>query len=335
MESDNEAMRTKAWALLGVCLLAFSPARANAAGEILWFNLLSEDVTKATRFYSELFGWEIEPGPAGGFMGMRDGMPFAGFRQIEDRLPNVSESMWLAAISVADLRASSDTARRLGATLRNDAEEVPGWGRYTLLQDPQGAPVLLVAPTRSIGGREGYGGWRWAELWTHDAAAAADFYRQVVGYDIETVTVEEQPYAVFRSSGGRSGGLVALDNPEIAARWAPYVGVTDLRGTLVRVWGAGGKVLREPAEIDFAAAGRDRVALISDPSGAALFLYQLEESAAVDPVVAREAERGGTERRSSAVDSGVRADIAITYGFGAGWVDLYPDFPFRPFGPRL
>ena len=45
-------------------------------------------------------------------------------------------------------------------------------------------------------------------------------------------------------------------------------------------------MLREPAEIDFEAAGKNRVALITDPTGGAMFLYQLEETARADPVVA-------------------------------------------------
>ena len=46
---------------------------------------------------------------------------------------------------------------------------------------------------------------------------------------------------------------------------------------------------REPQEIDIEAAGENRVALIADPSGAALFLYQLDEQASVDPIIAERA----------------------------------------------
>ena len=315
------------------------PARAFGAGEIYWFSLLSENVYSAMTFYSDLFGWEIVSGPTGGFIALRNGQPFAALNEIEDRMPASPESLWLAAITVEDVAQSVSTARMLGATIHEDVTELPGWGIFALIQDPQGAPLLLVDPARPLGDREGYSGWRWAELWTHDPAAAADFYTKVIGYELEAVPIGDQTYEVFRSSGGRNAGLVQLDRPEIAARWAPYVGVTDLRAILVRVWEEGGMVLREPAEVSNAAAGADRVALIADPSGAALFLYQLEEEAVADPGVAERASRGTAAEGARPVDTRdgphVHMSASVGYGFGGGWSASAPGYPYGPFGPRF
>ena len=44
------------------------PGRAQAAGEIYWFQLQTEDAVAAIRFYSGLFGWEIDTGPTGAFL---------------------------------------------------------------------------------------------------------------------------------------------------------------------------------------------------------------------------------------------------------------------------
>lgn len=316
-----------------------SPPRAFGAGEIYWFSLLSENVYGAMTFYTNLFGWEIVSGPNDGFVALRNGQPFAALNQIEDRIPESPESLWLAAITVDDVARSVTTARMLGATIHEDVTELPGWGIYALIQDPQGAPLLLVDPSRPLGDREGFSGWRWAELWTHDPAAAADFYTQVIGYDLEAVPIGEQTYEVFSSSGQRNAGLVRLDRPEIAARWAPYVGVTDLRGILVRVWEEGGMVLREPSEVSNAAAGAGRVALIADPSGAALFLYQLEEQAVADPVVAERAGSAlGTRNTQPAdIDDGrnVHMSVTVGYGFAGGWSASAPGYPYGPFGPHF
>jgi predicted enzyme related to lactoylglutathione lyase len=297
--------------------------------------LLSEDVQTAARFYEELLGWEIVPSPTGGLMALRDGQPFAGLNSIEDRIPNASESLWLAAITVTDPPRSVAAATRLGATIHQDVTELEGWGTYAVVQDPQGAPLLLVNPARPLGGRQGYSGWRWAELWTHDTAAAASFYREVIGYEVENIAVSDGTYVALTSSGKRNAGLVELQRREIAARWAPYVGVTDLRGVLVRVWQAGGQVLREPAEVDNAAAGANRVALIADPSGAALFLYQLDERATVDPVVADE-QRTTPTRSSVFVDNdrpNVHFSVTVGYGFGPGWGYAYPPYLRTTIGP--
>jgi predicted enzyme related to lactoylglutathione lyase len=322
---------------LFVCgaLPALLPGRAHAAGEIYWFSLLSEDLDAAAAFYSQLFGWEIVPSPTGGLMALRDGQPFAGMNRIENRLPEASESLWLAAITVNDPTASVATARRLQGTVHQDVTELAGWGTYALIQDPQGAPLLLVEPERPLGGRQGYSGWRWAELWTHDTGAAATFYREVIGYTIENVAVGNEVYTALTSGGQRNAGLVELERPEIAPRWAPYIGVSDLRGILVRVWQEGGQVLREPAEVEFAAAGANRVALIADPSGAALFLYQLDERATTDPVVAGE-QRARSQVVTTTPGSGssnVHFSVTVGYGFGPGWGSAYPPYLRATLGP--
>jgi predicted enzyme related to lactoylglutathione lyase len=310
------------------------PARSDAAGEIYWFTLLTENVYAAMGFYMELFGWQIEPSPGGSYMALRNGVPFASFNAIEDRMPGAGESMWLAAVTVADLRQSVATARSLGATIHEDVTRVPGWASYSLIQDPQGAPLVLVVPERQLGGTEGYSGWRWAELWTHDTAAAADFYIQVIGYELERAQVGEDTYTVFRSGDKRNAGLVALKQPEVAPRWAPYVGVTDLRSILVRVWEEGGKVLREPAEIDFEAAGKNRVALIADPTGGAMFLYQLEQKATADPAIAaRTPNTMRVEKPTPIGLAGPNVTVTVIYVERPGWGTTYPTMPYPPYGP--
>ena len=327
---------------LSVALLLFAttpallPSRAEAVGEIFWFSLLSEDVDAAATFYSKMFGWEIVPSPTGGLMALRNGQPFAGLNRIEDRLPEASESLWLAAIAVSDTARSVATARRLNATIHQDTTELEGWGTYAVIQDPQGAPLLIVKPERSLGGRQGYSGWRWAELWTHDTGSAATFYREVIGYEIENVQTGNDIYTAFSSGGQRNAGLMELQRGDIASRWAPYIGVTDLRGILVRVWQEGGQVLREPAEINFEAAGANRVALIVDPSGAAVFLYQLDERAAADPTVLANVSRAAPPPpvpQGGGDGPNVHFSVTVGYGFGPGWGSGYPDILRARLGP--
>ena len=316
------------------------PGKGHAAGEIYFFNLLTENVFTASRFYSELFGWRIDDSPTGSLMAVRSGIPIAGMSQIEDRLPGVSESLWLAAIQVNDVAASVAKARELGATVHEDATELEGWGTYALIQDPQGAPALLVKTERILGGREGYGAWAWAELWTHDTQAASDFYRQVIGYELETVRIGEQDYSVFGMGETRHAGLMQPENPDLVPRWGPYVGVTDLRAILVRVWEAGGTVLLDPAEIESAVGGRDRIALIQDPTGAMMFLYQMEEQATPDPSVeamqiySASGGRGGG-RGGGGGGPDINVSVNISYGFGTGWGGAYPGYGYRPFGPPI
>ena len=149
-------------ALVLAAVAATLPGISNAAGEIRWFNLLTENRFTAVRFYSELFGWQIDDSPAGSdaLLAVRNGIPIAGISQIENRMPDASESLWLAAIRVDDVAAAVERARSLGATIHEGPTRLEGWGTFALIQDPQGAPALLVTTERLLGGRQGYAAWR-------------------------------------------------------------------------------------------------------------------------------------------------------------------------------
>ena len=50
---------TLAAALFATLSTTLLPARSEAAGEIYWFSLLTEDAAAASDFYAGLFGWAI------------------------------------------------------------------------------------------------------------------------------------------------------------------------------------------------------------------------------------------------------------------------------------
>ena len=81
-----------------------------------------------------------------------------------------------------------------------------------------------------LGGTSGYSGWRWAELWTHDTAAAADFYKQVIGYELEDVAVGDgtlQRVAIVGQAQCRA-------RPARARRHCPALGAVRRRHGLAR-----------------------------------------------------------------------------------------------------
>ena len=264
-------------ALAGVLTLAVggvaTASPQGEPGEVQWWDLLTEDAAGATRFYSELLGWDIERGPKGNYVVRLGGTPIAGISQIKDALPGVSETTWLAGITVSDIETASAAARRLGARKHGEGR-AEGYGQWADFEDPQGAPLMLVVPERALGGAKGPGAWVWAELWTRDPEASVEFYEKVVGYERSTVDRPGGPYPVFRSGGEPRAGIVTIENDRIETAWAPYVGVADLRATLKRALELGGRVLMEPR----ADQAEGRVALVADPSGGAFFVYDLEEA---------------------------------------------------------
>jgi predicted enzyme related to lactoylglutathione lyase len=318
---------------LGILTVAL-PRTGQAAGEVDWFSLFTEDAESAAEFYAGLLGWEIQRGPGGGLIAMRRGTPVAGISQIEDRDPETSEALWLAAITVGNLAESVATVSELGGTVETEITHVPGYGSYAVVIDPQVAPAVLAVEEQVLGATEGVSAWLWAELWTTDTDAASRFYAEVAGFDRGTVERNGETYPILSFGGTQRAGLAQLMNPEISPRWAPYVGVQDLRGTLVRVWQLDGEVLLEPSEID----DQERTALIADSTGAALFLYQLDEEQIEAGLVAAHAVPSESIDINviGAADDGPRVNfnVSLSYGYGygyGGWGGAYPYPPHYPY----
>ena len=122
---------------------------------------------------------------------------------------------------------------------------------------------------------------------TTDAAAAAAFYSDVVGWGTLDASLPGMTYTLFAIGEVSVSGLMAL--PEDAAktgtkpRWTGYVGVHDVDATAGRVRQLGGTVPVPPTDIP----GISRFSVVADPQMAALALVKWlrprqELSAALD-----------------------------------------------------
>jgi len=271
----RDLVRLVVVAAFACALMTGLPAVVHAEpGAVVWYDLLSEDASAAGDFYTALFGWEVEKTRPDNFVIRYRGRPIAGISQIKDKLADKEESQWLVGIEVANVKTAVKKAKRRGATMHEPITDAPGYGRYAVIADPQGAAVMLVELEfdRALGATVGPGAWVWTELWTHDLDAAAKFYADVIGFERGEVEVAGNPYHVFTYGGDNRAGLVKMPVETIDPAWAPYVGVEDLAATLARTSELGGRVLVEPRP-DFAGG---KVALIADPAAGALFVYQLK-----------------------------------------------------------
>ncbi len=249
------------------------PMQAAAPGQVIWVDLLTEDAATAIDFYRQLLGWKIEPYSSGNFVVSNDGIPIAGISEIKDADAGGEEAIWLVGIAVPDLADSVATARELGAKIHRDVGRVEGFASFAILQDPQGAAVMLLSPERPFEESRSAGFWVWTELWTHDTAAASEFYGKVIGYEQAEVERSDDSYQLFQTAGENRAGLVEIENKQVDPIWAPYLGVADLKAIVAQAKGLGGRILLEPSP-EF---GEGRVALLADPTGGAFFVYELEE----------------------------------------------------------
>jgi predicted enzyme related to lactoylglutathione lyase len=118
----------------------------NAVGNpFVHLELNSADPAKAKAFYSALFGWEFtdnDMGPMGIYSTFKPAEgPGGGVASMPGGNPG-----WLAYIGVADVKASTEKAKELGATVHVGPQEIPNVGWMTILSDPAGATIAIFQP---------------------------------------------------------------------------------------------------------------------------------------------------------------------------------------------
>ncbi len=115
-------------------------------GTLCWNELATTDTAAAGRFFEGLLGWRSEPRQLGGVpytMFMRDEATAGGMMQIGPDWGPVPPH-WLVYFAVTDCDESADRARVLGAKVKVPSSDIPGVGRFAVLEDPQGAVFAII-----------------------------------------------------------------------------------------------------------------------------------------------------------------------------------------------
>jgi len=124
----------------------------------------------------------------------------------------------------------------------------------------------------SIGPHFAPGTFCWADLATTEPDTAKSFYQHVFGWEAEDLpTAAGEPYTMLRKGDRDVAGLGGLA-PGMAPRprWQSYLAVLDVNASTARAEALGGRVLMAPADV----MGLGRMALVQDPGGAAVGLWQ-------------------------------------------------------------
>ncbi|MEM7095908.1 MAG: VOC family protein [Actinomycetota bacterium] len=109
----------------------------------------------------------------------------------------------------------------------------------------------------------------WVDLATPNVDDAASFYAGLFGWT--TFNDGETPYTIFQSQDQPVAGAMALpETGDIAPVWTIYVNVADADATCAAASKAGGTVMQPAFDIP----GGGRIAVIADPSGAAIGLFE-------------------------------------------------------------
>jgi len=254
--------------------IAATPTNRHEPGRFVWYDLVTEDVAAAKRFYGELFGWEFRSDPDNRLFTVitLNDVPIGGIVFEDETGWDLTAARWFSSVSVDDVDEAVDAARDRAATIDVPPSDLPDRGRYSVLHDPQGAALVLL---RATGGDPatspefGAGEFLWTELWTRDATAAVSFYEAVLGYEAEFTGDETRKYFVMSREGRPRAGIGQLPPVEADPAWLPYVAVRSVREIVRRVPELGGKVILAPEAIRLGSA-----ALIADPMGGVIAVQE-------------------------------------------------------------
>ena len=111
----------------------------------------------------------------------------------------------------------------------------------------------------------------WVDLQTSDQAGAKAFYTALFGWSYNDAPVGDGAvYSMAQKNGKDVAAIAPLPMPGVPPHWNTYVTVADVDATVAQVPGAGGSTMGDP--FDVMDAGR--MAIIADPTGAMLCLWQ-------------------------------------------------------------
>jgi predicted enzyme related to lactoylglutathione lyase len=113
----------------------------------------------------------------------------------------------------------------------------------------------------------------WHECNTTDIEKSKSFYTDLFGWELEVFKPGEIDYPMISVGGATHGGFGALEpGSGTPAHWLGVVWVESVDATVEKAKASGGNVLREA--MDMPEVGR--FAVIADPAGAAVSIYQPE-----------------------------------------------------------
>ena len=118
-------------------------------GTFSWCELITTDVEAAKAFYSQLFGWTMEPVTHEANEGMQynlvkvDGTEIGGIMAVPPQAPGMPPC-WGTYVTVDDVDAAAGKARELGGDVVVPLTDIPGVGRFCVIRDPQGVTISMI-----------------------------------------------------------------------------------------------------------------------------------------------------------------------------------------------
>ena len=250
------------------------------AGTPNWLEVFTHEPDRAAEFYSALFGWEVQD----------SGPDFGNYRTFHlggrliagcmtNTMPPEVPNVWFTYFSTPDAAATVAAARAVGSDIQVEPEAIGDMGTMAVLSDTAGAMIGLWQPG-SLAGVEVLGEVgtpSWFELHTLHYAAALTFYRDVLHWDLHTMSDEPHfRYSTYGSGDSQRAGIMDAAGtlpPGVPSHWAVYFGVTDTGAAARQTVELGGHVHQGAEDTPYG-----RIATLADPTGAMFRVREVSSS---------------------------------------------------------
>lgn len=252
-----------------------------------WAELSTTDRDKAERFYSRLLGWESTPPPLRTKNGQLidytllclGGLYVAGmYPMFGAQRKQGARPRWLSYVFVEDVASTTARAEELGASVLAGPVEIFDLGRMSILRDPQGALFGTWQGMRLGGGfqtRNQPGFASWNEHASADAAVAVRFYGSLFGWSRRSGDPHGGERILLEQGGAPVAGFTSRAEAKASPQWLTFFQVSDCDASCQKLASLQGSVLAQPSGVP----GSGRIAVVSDPQGAAFGLLTPDEPA--------------------------------------------------------
>jgi len=252
-------------------------------GSFIWYELMTGDVSAASKFYGAVVGWKIPDRAdpmAGGqdyrMIGRSDG-GFAGgvLALTGDMIGHGAHPTWLGYLHVASVDAAVAAIEADGGRTLMPKRDLPV-GSIAMLADPLGTPFYVMAPIPPAGKPAAKSDVfdvaalervRWNELASPDLARAKAFYARHFGFAFNEVMPMGAmgDYCFIDHAGVRLGAIMQKQPQSPIGAWLFYFAVRSVAAAKAAIEKGGGTVMHGPQEVP----GGSWIVVATDPEGAA------------------------------------------------------------------
>lgn len=263
------------------------------AGVPCWVDTTQPDPEAAARFYSELFGWDVEDvmppeAPGSYFIGRIRGGDVAAIGPVPEGAPPMA--VWNTYIQTDSADETATKVRDAGGTVVMEPFDVMNAGRMAVFSDPESAMFSVWEPRDTKGAQivNEHGSVNFNTLNTRDVEGAKRFYGSVFGWGtldlgsgddmwtlpaygdhLEELTPGIRKNMAEMGAPERFADVVAAiqrlpaEQPDTPASWSVTFAVDDAEAAASKAEELGGKVVIPPMDAPWV-----RMTVLADPAGA-------------------------------------------------------------------